>query len=120
VFGLPRRPADHAAWATARLTRPCTGEDSPFHPFLSVCAAKRRTLCGLTPFPYGLVRTHHRSGQGVSLLFQRQPSPTPGLRPVTCPNGGGTFLMGWMPAGSRCQPTPIPRGSGSLYPIDMR
>jgi len=98
VFGLPRRPA--TAWPTDRLTRPCTGADSPFHPFLPVGGRRPRSdgdaiaaLDGLTPFPYGSVHTSHRSGQGVSLLFQCQPSPTPGLCPVTCPNGGGTFLM---------------------------
>jgi len=40
----------------------------------------------------------------VSLLFQSQPSPTPGVCPVACPAGGGTFLM------------PEARESGSLCP----
>jgi len=29
----------------------------------------------------------------ISFLFQSQRSPAPGLHPVTCPVGGGTFLM---------------------------
>jgi len=29
----------------------------------------------------------------VSLLFHSRRSPAPGLCPVTCPTGGGTFLM---------------------------
>ena len=39
------------------------------------------------------VRAPHRSRGGVSFLFQRRRSPAPGLRPVTCPDGGGTFLV---------------------------
>jgi len=39
----------------------------------------------------------------VSFLFQCQQSPTPGLHPVTCPNGGGTFLMG-VPTGTAAEP----------------
>ena len=43
----------------------------------------------------------HRSGRGVSFLFQSQPSPTPGLRRVARPDGGGTFLIGpWGPTGA--------------------
>ncbi len=41
---------------------------------------------GYTPAP-------HRSGGVVSFLFQSQRSPAPGLRPVACPDGGGTFLI---------------------------
>ena len=66
-------------------------------------ASRRRcrpaSLGGLTPprFPGSRrslgVRTPHRSGRGVSFLFQSRRSPAPDLRPVTCPRGGGTFLM---------------------------
>src|SRR6056297_3385393 len=63
---------------------------------------------------------HHRSTRAVSFLFQCQPSPTPGLHPVTCPNGGGTFLMGVFIDTEGCQWTPVPRGSGSLYPIILQ
>ena len=87
------------------MARTCTGEDSPFHPFPPVCdVAVPRALSGLTPFPRGSVRASHRSGRGVSLLFQSQPSPTPGVCPVARPAGGGTFLM------------PAARESGSLCP----
>lgn len=47
---------------------------------------------GARPASLG-IRTPHRSGDDVSLLFQSRRSPAPGLRPVTCPTGGGTFLM---------------------------
>ncbi|MGM0592800.1 MAG: hypothetical protein ACQETI_14485, partial [Halobacteriota archaeon] len=50
------------------------------------------SLCGSTPLPFDRVRAHHRSDRDVSFLFQSQRSPAPDLRPVTCPNGGGTFL----------------------------
>ena len=40
------------------------------------------------------VRTPHRSRGVVSFLFQSRRSPAPGLHPVTCPDGGGTFLVG--------------------------
>ena len=51
------------------------------------------TLGGLASSPLGSVRAPHRSARAVSLLFECQPSPTPGLHPVACPDGGGTFLM---------------------------
>ena len=54
--------------------------------------SRRSRLGGLTPFPHGSVRTPHRSRRVVSFLFQRQRSPALDLRPVACPDGGGTFL----------------------------
>ena len=72
------------------------------------------TLCGLTPFPCGSVRTRHRSKAVVSFLFQRQRSPAPGLRPVTCPDGGGTFLID---APSTEAPPSAPTGTGHSLPL---
>ena len=54
------------------------------------------------------VRTPHRSRGGVSFLFQSRRSPAPGLRPVTCPDGGGTFLVGELTTGAGL---PLPHSS---------
>jgi len=62
------------------------------------CSARQRS----TP-PWLGRRTPHRSRGDVSLLFHSRRSPAPGLRPVTCPAGGGTFLM--------------PRGTGAGLPL---
>ena len=96
-----------------------TGEGSPFHPFSAVMprwvsarlssdlGAGYRTPASERP-RFGFARSRarpahagggvsppapHRSDKGVSFLFQSQRSPAPGLRPVACPGGGGTFLM---------------------------
>jgi len=66
---------------------------------------------GARPASLG-IRTPHRSGDDVSLLFQSRRSPAPGLRPVTCPTGGGTFLMACATGAGLPLPhtdTPVPR-----------
>ena len=70
---------------------------SRLSPLALTCRQRRHAaLGGLTP-PHFLslgVRTPHWSREGVSFLFQSRRSPAPGLRPATCPDGGGTFLVG--------------------------
>ena len=76
---VPRPRCDRGA-LDGSASFPCgSGRARPRHPGR---AERRRPLAS------------HRSGRGVSFLFQSQPSPTPGLRRVARPDGGGTFLIG--------------------------
>ncbi len=106
------RPTLLVVCRATSTSRACTGEGSPFHPFSSIGGPVRprypRWVSSLpsrvaSPVRGRRPRTQarrcsrrdapHRSGGGVSFLFHSRRSPVPGLCPVACPAGGGTFLV---------------------------
>jgi len=80
VFGLPRRQATDPVSPTDRLTRTCTSEDSPFHPFLPVCDGEKSPRSVAGKARSGYCGVWHRAPLWVSSLPLRVGSHTSSVK----------------------------------------